>query len=92
MTVDGSHRELARQLGATVIARNRCRWLARQTWPVTRRRSCNRRLLLFLDADTWFEPDGLARVLSGYSGGAFSPAYHAVRKPYEDLSLFFNVT
>jgi 4,4'-diaponeurosporenoate glycosyltransferase len=25
-------------------------------------------LLLFLDADTWFEPDGLARVLTGYAG------------------------
>ena len=48
-------------------------------------------LLLFLDADTWFEPDGLARVLSRYSGGAFSVGpYHTVRKTYEDLSLFFN--
>ena len=48
-------------------------------------------LLLFVDADTWFEPDGLARILSGYTGGAFSVGpYHAVRKPYEDLSLFFN--
>ncbi len=48
-------------------------------------------LLLFLDADTWFEPDGFARVLSSYTGGAFSVGpYHAVRRPYEDLSLFFN--
>jgi 4,4'-diaponeurosporenoate glycosyltransferase len=38
-----------------------------------------------------FEPDGLARILTGYSGSAFSVGpYHAVRKPYEDLSLFFN--
>lgn len=49
-------------------------------------------LLLFLDADTWFEPDGLGRILSDYTGGAFSVGpYHAVRKPYEDLSLFFNL-
>ena len=48
-------------------------------------------LLMFLDADSWFEPDGFARILSGYTGGAFSVGpYHAVRKPYEDLSLFFN--
>ncbi len=48
-------------------------------------------LLLFLDADTWFEPDGLARALGGYAGGAFSVGpYHAVRRPYEQLSLFFN--
>jgi 4,4'-diaponeurosporenoate glycosyltransferase len=77
-------------------------------------------LLLFLDADTWFEPDGLARALAAYSssvaatresadigrpddlrrsaetplrtsGGAISIGpFHAVRRPYEDLSLFFN--
>jgi 4,4'-diaponeurosporenoate glycosyltransferase len=46
---------------------------------------------LFVDADTWFEPDGLARILSGYAGGACSVGpYHAVREPHEDLSLFFN--
>jgi 4,4'-diaponeurosporenoate glycosyltransferase len=49
-------------------------------------------LLLFVDADAWFEPGGLGRILSGYTGGAFSIGpYHAVRKPYEDLSLFFNL-
>lgn len=48
-------------------------------------------LLLFLDADTWFEPEGLARVLADYDGGAFSVGpFHAVRRAYEDLSLFFN--
>jgi 4,4'-diaponeurosporenoate glycosyltransferase len=48
-------------------------------------------LLLFLDADTWFEPDGLARALAEYHSGAFSVGpFHAVRRPYEDLSLFFN--
>jgi 4,4'-diaponeurosporenoate glycosyltransferase len=48
-------------------------------------------LLLFLDADTWFEPDGLAHILSGYAGGAFSVGpFHAVQRAYEDLSLFFN--
>ena len=47
--------------------------------------------LFFMDADTWFEPDGFARILSDYTGGAFSVGpYHAVRKPYEELSLFFN--
>jgi 4,4'-diaponeurosporenoate glycosyltransferase len=48
--------------------------------------------LLFLDADTWFERDGLARILANHSGGAFSIGpFHAVRKAYEDLSLFFNL-
>ena len=47
--------------------------------------------LLFIDADTWFEPDGLGRVLAHYPGGAYSVGpYHAVQRAYEDLSLFFN--
>ncbi len=29
-------------------------------------RAASGNLLMFLDADTWFEPDGLARVLAGY--------------------------
>lgn len=49
-------------------------------------------LLLFVDADTWFESDGLQRILQGYTGGAFSAGpYHAIRKPFENLSLFFNL-
>lgn len=48
--------------------------------------------LLFMDADTWFEPGGLERALAIQHNGALSIApYHAVRKTYEDLSLFFNV-
>jgi 4,4'-diaponeurosporenoate glycosyltransferase len=77
-------------------------------------------LLMFLDADTWFEPEGLARTMSAYHSfvaatrqsaadcapgemwrsaeaplrpevGAYSVGpYHAVQKPYENLSLFFN--
>lgn len=50
-------------------------------------------LLLFLDADTWFEPDGLPQVLAVYDRGAFSVGpFHAVRRAYEDFSLFFNIT
>ncbi len=49
-------------------------------------------LLLFVDADAWFEPGGLHNVLSSYPGGAFSVGpFHAVRRAYEDLSLFFNL-
>jgi len=49
-------------------------------------------LFLFLDADCWFEPGGLDRILSRYEGGALSVApHHAVEKPYEELSAFFNV-
>ena len=51
--------------------------------------------LLFLDADTWFEPDGLARVLAefrGAGGGALSVApYHVIRAFHEPFSAFFNL-
>lgn len=49
-------------------------------------------LLLFLDADCWFEPGGLDAVLRHYPGGAFSVApHHRIEKPYEELSAFFNL-
>ena len=85
--------ELARELGTTVIASQPLPdgWRGK-TWACHQgAQAATGDLLLFVDADTWFEPDGLARILSGYIGGACSVGpYHAVRKPYEDLSLFFN--
>jgi 4,4'-diaponeurosporenoate glycosyltransferase len=51
--------------------------------------------LLFLDADTWFEPDGLRAVLAEFQaagGGALSVApRHAVEKLHEQFSAFFNL-
>jgi 4,4'-diaponeurosporenoate glycosyltransferase len=51
--------------------------------------------LLFLDADTWFEPDGLAAVRAEFSavgGGALSiaPSHH-VKTLHEQFSAFFNL-
>ena len=86
--------EVARQLGATVITSQPLPdgWRGK-TWACHQgAQSATGDLLLFVDADTWFEPDGFANILSGYTGGAFSVGpYHAVRKPYEQLSLFFNL-
>ena len=58
-------------------------------------------VLIFMDADTWFEPGGLVRVLDIYFQrekrrrslrGALSVVpFHAVERPYEDLSMFFNL-
>lgn len=52
-------------------------------------------LLLFLDADTWFEPDGLRRVLAEFQaagGGVLSVApHHAVCTFHEQFSAFFNL-
>jgi 4,4'-diaponeurosporenoate glycosyltransferase len=86
--------ELARQLGATVITSKPLPegWRGK-TWACHQGAQAARgELLLFLDADTWFEPDGLGKTISAYDGGAFSIGpYHAVRRLYEQLSLFFNL-
>lgn len=51
--------------------------------------------LMFLDADTWFEPEGLARVLAEFQdagGGALSVApYHVIRDFHEQFSACFNL-
>jgi len=51
--------------------------------------------LLFLDADTWFEPEGLAAVSAEFSaagGGALSVApLHCVKTLHEQFSAFFNL-
>ena len=86
--------EWARQLGAKVIPSQPVpeAWRGK-TWACHQgAQVASGELLLFVDADTWFEPGGLAHALSAYNSGAFSIGpYHAVQKPYEDLSLFFNL-
>ncbi len=86
--------ELARQLGAKVIPSQPVPegWRGK-TWACHQgAQAATGELLLFVDADTWFEPGGLAHALSAYNSGAFSVGpFHAVRETYEDLSLFFNL-
>jgi len=86
--------EIARQLGASVIASQSLpdSWRGK-TWACQQGANVARGdLLLFVDADTWFETDGLARILASYDTGALSVGpYHAVQKPYEQLSAFFNL-
>ncbi|HVF32676.1 MAG TPA: glycosyltransferase family 2 protein [Acidimicrobiales bacterium] len=50
--------------------------------------------LVFLDADVVVEPGGLARVLAEHDacGGLLSvQPWHAMERPYEQLSAFFNL-
>jgi 4,4'-diaponeurosporenoate glycosyltransferase len=86
--------EIARQLGATVVSSEPLPngWRGK-TWACWQgARAASGRLLLFVDADTWFEPEGLLHVLGGPADGVLSIGpYHAVRKPYEQLSAFFNL-
>ena len=54
----------------------------------------NGEILLFLDADTWFNPDGLEKIIREYikKGGLLTiQPYHVTKKYYEQLSLFFNM-
>ena len=89
--------EVARQNGARVLASGALPegWRGK-TW------ACHQGVLaaagqwlLFLDADTWFEPEGLARALAefpGAGGGALSIVpYHVVRDFHEQFSAFFNL-
>ena len=85
--------EVASGLGATVIPSQPLPdgWRGK-TWACHQGAQAEKGdLLLFLDADTWFERDGLTQVLRSHASGAFSVGpYHAVRKLHEELSLFFN--
>jgi len=87
--------EIARQLGATVVASQSLPegWRGK-TWACHQgAQAASGGRLLFLDADTWFEPEGLSRILADYNDGALSVGpFHAVGKLYENLSLFFNFT
>jgi 4,4'-diaponeurosporenoate glycosyltransferase len=86
--------EVAGQLGAMVIASQPLPdgWRGK-TWACQQGANGARgELLLFVDADTWFETDGLARILASYCNGAMSVGpYHLVRRPYEQFSAFFNL-
>jgi len=51
-------------------------------------------ILIFLDADTYLDPDGIARILKAHEerGGLLSvQPYHTMERPYERLSAFFNI-
>lgn len=86
--------EIARQFGATVVSSEPLPdgWRGK-TWACWQgARAASGELLLFADADTWFEPDGLSRILAFRAGDVLSVGpYHVVRRPYEQLSAFFNL-
>jgi 4,4'-diaponeurosporenoate glycosyltransferase len=51
-------------------------------------------ILVFLDADTFFEPGGLSRLLAVFSEkGSFLSLqpFHLMKRPYEQLSAYFNI-
>lgn len=67
-----------------------------KTWPAYRAaQEARGEVLVFLDADTWLEPEGLARLastLEGQGGGLLSvEPHHVTRRPHEQLSAYFNL-
>ena len=67
-----------------------------KTWPSYQAaQEARGEVLVFLDADTWLEPEGLARLaatLESQGGGLVSvEPHHEPRRPYEQLSAFFNL-
>lgn len=85
---------VARKLGAIVAEPGELPegWLGK-AWACSRGAMLARgKWLLFLDADTWFEPGGLEKLLATHRSGALAVIpCHVVRKPYEELSAFFNL-
>jgi 4,4'-diaponeurosporenoate glycosyltransferase len=87
--------ELSRALGATVItAPAKPDGWTGKTWAcwIGSGRATGD-LLVFLDADTVPEADGMERLAAAHAehGGLVSvQPYHVVKRPYEQLSAFFN--
>ncbi len=91
--------EVANSSGATVLAAPPLPpgWTGK-TWACAHGAQKGRGdVLLFLDADTWFVPGGLDQLLSAwhrYSRKHVALSllpFHALRDPYEELALFFNM-
>ena len=89
--------QIAQQHGARVISSQMLPdgWRGK-TWACHQgAQAATGKLLLFLDADTWFEPEGLSYVIAEFKqagSGVLSLApHHHVRKSHEQFSAFFNL-
>lgn len=90
---------VARALGATVLsaAPLPAGWNGK-TWACYQgARHATGELLLFLDADTWFRPGGLERLIGNWTRRKDTAMalsllpWHEMSSAFEQLSLFFNV-
>ena len=90
---------VARTLGATVLcsAPLPADWKGKSWACYQGAQQATGHLLLFLDADTWFTPDGLECLIANWARRN-DPAlalsllpWHEMSSPLEQLSLFFNV-
>ncbi len=86
----------ARSSGARVIAAGAPppRWLGKSWACMIGAEAARGEVLLFLDADVSLGPraiEGLLGALPAGGGAASLQPYHAVERPYEHFSLFFNL-
>jgi len=87
--------EVARRHGATILISRPlpADWRGK-TWACHQgAEAASADMLCFVDADTRFDqPDGLRKLLDAWREGAYSVCpWHAVERPWEHLSLFFNL-
>lgn len=87
---------VAREGGATVLAGRPlpAGWNGKQWACWQGAQAATGQLLLFLDADTWFQCQGLRALLhlyDEYEGLLSMQPYHVPGRPYEQLSAFFNI-
>ena len=88
--------EIAAAMGASVVRSGAVPdgWTGK-TWALWQGvQRATGRVLVFLDADTWLDPDGLASIIAEYQrkGGLVSvQPFHVTLEAYEQLSAFFNI-
>ncbi len=90
---------IARELGARVIPSKPCPdgWTGKCWACFQGAQQAAGDVFLFLDADTYFVPGGLDRMIGYWLSRKDRSAvvsllpYHAMRAPYEQLSVFFNI-
>jgi len=87
---------IAKRMGATVIHGHALPvgWTGKSWACWQGAQHASGELLLFLDADAWLETDGIERIVHSHEnkGGLVTvQPYHVTRRPYEELSAFFNV-
>lgn len=88
--------EIARREGCTVItSKNLPEGWAGKPWACWQgANKATGDILVFLDADTFLEPDGLSKIVSTYlkkKGLLSIQPFHKMKKTYERLSAFFNI-
>jgi 4,4'-diaponeurosporenoate glycosyltransferase len=89
-------RSVAKQYGAMVVDIDNPPegWLGKNWACYSGAKTATGTYMLFLDADTWLEPNGLESIIrcETQNPGVITIApYHKIENHYENLSLFFNI-